>query len=284
MNFLLHIIAITAMSAPNILGFNMLFGRGKIFHFGPLGVSIVAAYTTFLVTMATGSYVLGIGCGFLLTCVVSAFFAWLSLRLDADGFGVMSIAVHLGLLAVVLNWSSVTRGALGIPRTPRFVFLDSTLDFALFSVFIATVWTLVLWKIDRGPFGRKLIALSEHEWHAKSLGIDRPQVHLLAFMIAGIGALLTNLQYHQYIYLVHPSDFGFPAFIFFVTVVVAGGPGSVRGCILSLILLSFLREGLRFIPMAPDVLGPLRLILFGGILFGAVYWRRDSLFPKQRTV
>ncbi len=159
MNFFLHIVAIIAMGAPNILGFNMLFGRGKIFHFGPLGVSIVAAYTTFLITMATGSYLIGILSGLVTTLLVSSFFAWLSLRLDTDGFGVMSIAVHLGLLAVVLNWSSVTRGALGIPRVPRFSFLDSTLDFALFSTVVAAVWMYILWRIDQGPFGRKLIAL-----------------------------------------------------------------------------------------------------------------------------
>jgi branched-chain amino acid transport system permease protein len=284
MNFLLHIIATTAMSAPNILGFNMLFGRGKIFHFGPLGVSLVASYVTFLTVMATGSYALGIALGLFSTLVVSAFFAWLSLRLDPDGFGVMSIAVHLGLLAVVLNWSSVTRGALGIPRIPRFFFLDSTFDFAVLSLCIALLWGAVLWKLDRSAFGRKLIALSEHDWHAKSLGIDRARTHTAAFLIAGIGALLSVLQYHQYLFLVHPSDFGFPAFIFFVTVVVAGGPGSVRGCIVSLVLLSLLREGLRFIPLAADVLGPLRLILFGLILFVAVWYRRDSLFPRQRTV
>ncbi len=284
MNFFLHIIVMIATTVPNVLGFNLLFGRGKIFHFGPLGVSIVAAYGIFLVTIATDSFTLGIAAGLLVVSLASAFFAWLSLRLDADGFGVMSIAVHLGLLAVVLNWSSLTRGALGIPRIPRFVFLDSTLDFALFSTVVAAVWSYILWKIDKGPFGRKLIALSEHEWHAKSLGIDRPQVHLIAFLLAGIGALLSNVLYPQYLYLLHPSDYGFPGFVFFVTVVVAGGPGSVRGCLLSLILLSFLREGLRFIPMAPDILGPLRLILFGLILYIAVYCRRDLLFPKQRTV
>ena len=106
MNFLLHLIAIIAMSAPNILGFNLIFGRGKIFHFGPLGVSVVAAYVTFITVMNTGSYAWGLGAGLLAVLAVSAFFAWLSLRLDPDGFGVMSIAVHLGLLAVVLNWTA----------------------------------------------------------------------------------------------------------------------------------------------------------------------------------
>ena len=284
MNFVYHVIAIIAMSAPNILGFNLIFGRGKIFHFGPLGVSIVAAYATFLTTMAFGSYPLGLVAGFAAAAIVSAFFAWLSLRLDADGFGVMSIAVHLSLLAVVLNWTSLTRGALGIPRVPRFPFLHSTVDFMIFSTIVAVLWAFVLWKIDRGTFGRKLTALSEHEWHAKALGIDRPFIHLIAFLIGGVGAMLTNVQYHQYIYLVHPSDFGYPAFIFFVTVVVAGGPGSVRGCMLSLVLISLLREGMRFLPLSANILGPVRLILFGVILFVAVWVRRDTLFPKQRTV
>src|SRR3989338_8468380 len=108
MNFVYHVIAIIAMSAPNILGFNLIFGRGKIFHFGPLGVSIVAAYATFLTTMAFGSYPLGLVAGFAAAAIISAFFAWLSLRLDAAGFGVMSIAVHLSLPAVVLHFTSLT--------------------------------------------------------------------------------------------------------------------------------------------------------------------------------
>ena len=284
MDFLLHVIAVTAMSAPNILGFNLIFGKGKIFHFGPLGVSVVAAYATFLVAIATGSFLTGLASGLLAVCVISALFAWLSLRLEPDGMGVMSIAMHLAILTVILNWSSVTRGALGIPRVPRFPFLDSTMDFALFSVLVAGVWNFLLWWLDRGPLGRKLTALSEHTWHAKSLGIDQRLVHLIVFLLGGIGALLTNILFHQYILLVHPSDFGFPAFIFFITVVVAGRPGSIMGCLVSLILLSALREGLRFVPLSASVLGPLRLILFGCILLGAVWWRRDTLFPKQRSI
>lgn len=284
MDFLYHIIAVTAMVVPNIFGFNLIFGRGKIFHFGPLGVSMIAAYGIFLSVIATGSFGWGMLIGSIAVALISLLFAWLSLRLDPDGMGVMSLAVYLGITAVVLNWTSLTRGALGIPRIPRFPFLHTTLDFAVFSSIIAVLWIYGMSKIDKGSFGRKLIALSEHEWHASSLGIDRALVHILAFIIGGIGALITNLQYHQYLYLVHPSDFGFSGFIFFVTVVVAGGPGSVRGCTIALILLSLLREGLRFIPFAPEILGPMRLILFGIILFVAVWVRRDTLFPKQRTV
>lgn len=284
MDFFWHIVALTAMWIPNPLGFNLIFGKGKIFHFGPIGVSVVTAYAMVIALTATESYLLALLIGLLAALTVSLFFWWLSLRLEPDGLGVITIAVHLALLAIVLNWSSLTRGALGIPYIPRFPFLESAPTFALFALLIATMWFLFLFFLDRSSFGRKLAALSEHEWHAKSLGIDRAQAHLWAFLIGGVGAFLTNMLFPQYIRLLHPNDFTFPVLVSTIMVVVAGRPGSVIGVTIATILITLLREALRFVPMAADVLGPLRLILFGLILFIAVYYRRETLFPQERRV
>jgi branched-chain amino acid transport system permease protein len=293
MAFFWHIVIMIAVGLPNILGFNLIFGRGKIFHFGPVGVSIAVAYGTFIPLMAGFSYPLALLIGLVTALVVSLIFAWLSFRLDADGLGVMSIAVHLGLLSVVLNWQSLTRGALGIPRIPRFSFLESLQHvlslssqetFALFSIAICCVWVFCVWLLDRGPFGRSLQALAEQPLNAAALGIQRVRVHAIAFAIGAVGALITNVLFHQYILLVHPSDFSFATLIFFVMVVVAGRPGSVRGTVIACILLTFLREGLRFVPLEASLIGPVRLILFGIILLLAVWWRRDVLFPPERGI
>jgi branched-chain amino acid transport system permease protein len=293
MTFFWHIVVTVAVSLPNILGYNLIFGRGKIFHFGPLGVSIAAAYGTFVPLMSGAGYPLSLLCGFACALLVSLVFAWLSLRLDPDGLGVMSIAVHLGLLSVVLNWQSVTHGALGIPRVPRFPFfqplqdllhLSPTAAFAVVSFTAFALFTLFVWWLDRGPFGRSLQALAEQPWNAAALGISKIRVHTAAFAVGALGALITNALFHQYIYLVHPSDFSFQSFIFFLMVVVAGKPGSVKGTVVAGVLLIVLREGLRFLPLQADLLGPLRLILFGAILFAAVWWRRDALFPPERRV
>src|SRR3989344_219037 len=270
MNFFWHIVIVIAVSLPNI-----------------------AAYGTFITLMNTESYLLGMLVGRTAALALSMIFAWCSLRLEQDGFGVISLAMHLGLLVVVLNFQSLTRGALGIPRVPRLpilgmmeqgVALSSMEAFVLLSVLLSVGWIAVVWWIDRGPIGRKLKALSEfHQW-AGALGVNRTRVHIIVFALGAVGALLTNVLFHQYLGLVHPNDFSFTAFIFFVTVVVAGGPGSVFGAILACILLVLLREGLRFVPLPADILGPLRLMFFGLILFTAVWWRRDTLFPKQRMV
>lgn len=284
MDFIWHIIAMTCMTIPHAIAYNLVFGKGKILHFGPIGVSLVASYVVVLTAIHTESFMASISLGIVAVTVLSLFLAWLSLRLDQDAFGVMTIAVHLSLLAVILNWNSFTRGALGIPGVPRFAFLSSVESFAIFAAIISALFVLGLRLIDKSAFGRQLQALAEHEWHAKSLGINRTRVHIAAFMVAGVGALATALLFPQYLAFLHPNDYQYPFLVFFITIIVAGNPGSVYGVLLSTILLTVLKEALRFLPLSSAVMGPVRLILFGVIMLAVVYWRRDTLFPKQRSI
>jgi len=285
MSFILHIIVIACMVIPVVLGFNLVFGKGKILHFGQEALSIVAAYTVWVLVMQYGiSLPLGIIAGSAMAVLAALLLAWLSFQLDLDGLGVMSIAFHLIVLAVVLNWQSVTRGALGIPKIPRSGPFQSLEAYALLSFIVAAAWVVFILWLDRGAFGRKLEALAEHSWHAESLGIRRKNIHTIAFLIAGLGALISNILFPPYLHLLSPNDYGFPAMIFFVIAVVAGGPGKVWGVVLATFFFVFLREGLRFVPLAPDILGPVRLMLFGLILFIAVWCRRESVFPPERKV
>src|SRR3989344_8185798 len=214
MDFLWHIVALLGTYFPSILGHNLVFGKGKILHFGPVGVSIISAYSSVIVLMATQSFLLSFVAGLFAALLVSLLFAWLSLRLDSDAFGVMTIAVHLAMLSIVLNWSSLTRGARGINDIPRLPFLDSVFDFALLSLVISILYTLWIWHIDRSAFGRQLAALSEHEWHAQALGIDKGKIHIGAFLISGVGISIVNFLFPQYLMLLYPNDYQFPAFVF----------------------------------------------------------------------
>ena len=273
------------MTLFTVMSYNLVFGRGKILHFGQLAFSLMGAYAFFVPLVRYdwpiwASLIIGIF-GVIL---VSLLFAWLSLRLETDGLGVMSIAVHLMFLSVVLNWQGMTRGALGIPGIPRLPFMESLEGFTVTVVILCGLWMTVLWYVGKGHFGRMLSALSEGQWPAASLGISRRSVHMIAFCISGLGAFLSNLTWHSYLRLLSPVDFGFPVMIFFVMVVVAGGAGSFRGCFLSTVILVSLKEGLRFLNLAPSVIGPLQLLLFGVILFTAVWVRRETVFPKQRVV
>ncbi|MBI3336894.1 branched-chain amino acid ABC transporter permease [Candidatus Peregrinibacteria bacterium] len=285
MSFLLHLITVTCILLPTIVGYNLVFGKGKIFHFGQIGLQILAAYPLWISIVLFDQYpIMGLLLGLISAFVAAWLLAWLSFRLDPDGLGVMSIAVHLSALNVVLNWQSVTRGALGVPGIPRWSFLADNVSFAIFVIVAVSVWCVFVWLLDRSAFGRKLQALSEHDWYAEALGISRKNVHIVAFLVAAGGALLTGVLLPQYLYLLSPTDFAFPAMIFVVMCVVAGKPGSMGGAILATALLMMLKEGLRLLPLSPGVVGPVRLLLFGLILLGAVWYRRDALFPPQREI
>ncbi len=284
MFFLLHLMSVIAIALPAQLGYTFVFGRGKILHFGPIGVSVVAAYGTFLTLNATGSFILGLCIGVLMAILFSLLFAWLSFRLDPDGLGVMSIAVYLTLFTIVLNWSELTRGALGLPRIPRLPFAESALSFTIVTSTICIAWVLFFLWLDRTKLARQVSALAEGEWYAKAMGISRVRAHLIAFLILGLTLASDNFFYAQYYHLLHPSDYYFPAFVSLLMITVAGKPGSTAGAIVATILLTVLKEGVRFLPFPTEVLGPLRLMLFGIILLAAVWIQRDTLFPKKRTI
>ena len=281
----MHIVIMTCLTLFPVLGYNIVFGKGKILHFGQEAQSLTAVYSIWvLVVQFQQPFILALLISVLLTIGMSLILAWLSFRLEPDGLGVMSIALHLSVLAVVLNWQSVTRGALGIPRIPRGVLPSSIEGYTLVVVLIGVAWYLLLRHLDNGSFGRQLAALSEHEWHAEATGIHRKRVHIFAFLLSGMGSIIASALYPPYIFLLGPSDYNFPHMIFFVMCVVAGGPGSLKGVTIATFLIMFLREGLRFTGLPPDILGPVQIMAFGIILFVAVCWRRDTLFPQQRTV
>ncbi len=284
MNYILYVITSASILIPLTLGYNLVFGRGKILNFGQIGVSIVAAYAFIIPLMATGSFTIGIVSGLLFTAIFSAFFAWLALRLESDAFGILTIAMHLSFYAVALNWSDLTRGALGIPAIPRMPGLESLPAFAAICIIIAVLWIAFMCIIDASPLGRALAALAESRVHAQSLGISRPRTYLLAFLVAGLGSTLSNILYPQFIGLLHPNDYRFDSLVFLIMVCVAGRPGSVKGVVLSTYVLVFLKEGLRFVPLPYGLIGPLRLVFFGLILIVAIYVRRKDLFPKPRTI
>ncbi len=284
MNYLLHILTMIGLSIPNILGYNLIFGRGKFLHFGPIATSLFSSYAMFLTLRETGNYLSAFFVGLLASLLLSSFFAWLALRLESDALGILTIAMHLALLSVVLNWSSLTRGALGLPQIPRITGMLSLPVFASVSIVIALLWIFFMVRVHRSWLGRELSALAENRAHAEALGINRARVTLSAFLIGGLGATITNTLYPQYIGLLHPNDYQFSNLIFFILCVVAGGPGSVRGVVISIVLLTSLQELIRFLPLPLGLIGPMRLLFFGLILIIAVYIRRKEIFPMQRSV
>ncbi|MBT3835130.1 branched-chain amino acid ABC transporter permease [Candidatus Peribacteria bacterium] len=284
MPFFIHILFVISNWIPSMLSHNVIFGKGKIFHFGPMGVAIISSYGIVITLKSTGSFALAFLVGLVCALLISAVFAWLSVKLEPDALGVITLAMHIAILNIAINWTSLTRGALGIPGVPRLSFFSSNTTLSITMAVVAVLWIIFMLYLDRSSFGRQISALAEHEWYAKSIGISKIKINLIAFFIYALGMTIVAFFSMQYLTILHPNDFMFPAFIFYITCELAGKPGSVLGVTLAIVLLTILKEGLRFMPIPTGLTGPLELIIFGVILFVAVWWRRDSVFPNTRSV
>lgn len=284
MSYFWHLATIVGMSLPGVLGYNLIFGRGKVLHFGPVGIGVVTAYAIFLTERVTHSFLIALPVGLVVYLAISALFAWMSLRLAGDALGILTIAMHLAFVAVVLNWTDLTRGALGLAQIRRMPGLESPQVFGIVSLVVGFGFALCMAWVDRSKLGRSLSALAENRFHAESLGISRVSAIFAAFLIGGLGSFLTNVLFPQYVQLLHPNDYAFRFLIFWLMCIVAGGPGNVFGVTLATVVLTLLQEGLRFVPLPFGLIGPIRLLMFGVILVVAVYVRRKELFPQPRSV
>ena len=268
---------------------NLTFGLGLLFNLAHIAVYAIGAYTTALLAVNLDqSFWVCVPASMLVSAVFALSIGGISLKLTHDYFAIGSLAFSAIVTALLINWKSLTRGVLGIPGIPRpelfgVDFYENANFLALISVFVFFAF-VVLWLVFNSRFARQLRAQSEHEHAAMALGIGLREVRNNSFIVSSMFAGLAGSFFAYYINYIDPSSFGLHEMVFVFSIVIIGKPGSFWGVALATIFLVLLPEPLRFIEMSPSILGPMRQLLYAVILFAVVYWKRESLFPVQRTV
>ncbi len=269
--------------------FNVVLGLGRLLNLGHVSFYALGAYTT---AIASTSYELQPSLAVPLSMLVPAFFAFavsgISLRLSEDYFAIGTLAFSAVVTAVLINWRSLTHGVLGISGIPRPAVpgMDTyqNINFLVLAASAACLSQLVLYFCFRSSFSRKLRAQSEHPYAASALGVDGAFLRTQATVISAVFAGLAGSLFAYYISYIDPSSFGLHEMVFIVSIAVVGRPGSFWGVTCATIFLVLLPEPLRFIEIPSSVLGPVRQMLYALILFAVVYWKRETLFPAERSV
>ncbi len=270
-------------------GLNVVFGFGGLLNLGHIAVYALGAYTTALLATELGKptwFCL------IASMVVGAFCALpmgaIALRLRGDYFAIGSLAFSAVVTAVLVNWKDVTHGVLGIPGIPRPVFFGVMLkerrQFRDFVIALNVIIGIFLFCFARSPLSRLLRAQRENVEAAQALGIEPRAVRQDAFLIASALAGLAGSLYSYHINYIDPASFSFSEMVFALSIVIIGRPGSIWGIIGATVLLVLLPEPLRALPLPSSVLGPMRQLIHALLLYGALWWRRKSLFPVERVV
>ena len=275
---LVGIYLILALSLQLALGYTGLINLGHIAFFA------VGAYVSALLTLNGTPFIIAI----ILAGIISAFFGFLlsipTNKLKGDYLALATLAFTFVVYAVTLNWTSLTRGPLGLPGIPKpLIFglsFSSNLSFLILTLIIVLAVYFIIKKLIDSPFGKVLEATRDNELATKVLGKNTFKIKSIALGTSAFFAGIAGSLYAHYITYIDPSSFTIMQLIPILCIVIIGGLASLKGTIIATIILILLPEPLRFIGFPSSVVGPMRQIIYALILLLILIYRPKGFFGK----
>ena len=282
--FFIHIAVIIVIYAILAVSLNVAVGYTGLLNLGHIAFFGIGAYTSALLTKNDVPYILALlASGFL-----ASLFGWLlskiTSRLKGDYLSLATLGFGFVVYAVMLNWSKLTRGPLGIAgiEKPNIFgwYLKGSGSYLIFASIIAAIVIFIIYKIIRSRYGRLLEAVRDDAIGAQALGKNIYKLKIQSLMISAFFAGIAGSLYAHYISYIDPSTFFISDIIIIFTIVIVGGLASLRGSVISAIIILGLPEMLRFVDLPSSMIGPMRQMMFAVILILILMFKPRGLFGK----
>lgn len=236
--------AILAMSLNLIAGVAGQISLGHIAFYG------IGAYTSALLCVNFG---ISVWVGILAAFVVSMLFGLLiaipTLKLSGGYLAILTMSFAEIIRLILLNWTSVTRGPMGILNIPKPSLFGYTIKssgaFLYLVLTVAIIVYIGLHNLIHSRFGRNLQALRDDEISSESMGINVYRYKVIAFVISTGVAGVAGALFASYMEFIDPSSFISDESTVILSMVVLGGMGNMNGSIIAAALLTILPEALR---------------------------------------
>ena len=210
--------------------------------------------------------------------------AW---RLKGDYFVLATLAFQSLVFSTLNNWArpgdplgtpfNMTNGSLGIAGIPRLqafhVVPITNLAFAGVAIGITFGLMVMVNRMAESPWTRLLRAMRDDELVVRGLGKSTHRAKLEALAIGSSLAAIAGALYASYVGFLDPSAGSLDQSILFLSMLIVGGSGNVIGPVVGALLLVALPEALRFLQVPDATAGPIRLLIYGGLLIAIVHAR-----------
>ncbi len=286
--YLIHIATSIAIYSVIIITQNMILGYLGILYLAHPAIYGIGAYTYTILLMKGVSFFPSIFAAGFVSMIVGILLALPTIKLRSHYIGMTTLA-FLGIThGVLINWTDLTRGALGIPGIPRPVILgfsfSSPLSFFLLVLTLCVLISYLLYKILHSPFSKVIEMIREDETAAISLGKNtikyKIQVFAITTFFGGImGGLLAS-----FIQFIHPNNYNMDQLILVLAMVIVGGMASFWGSILGAAIITLIPEMLRYLKLAPEIDGALRFAIFGLLIILFMLFKPNGLLGKRTNV
>ncbi len=256
------------------ISLNLIVGQAGLFSMAHGALLGIGAYAYALTTTNGGlSPIAAVAGAIIVTGAIGVLLAVLSVHLDVEQFAVTTLAFHLLVVNVMINWPSLTNGAYGVAQIPRIKIgiADPQLSLLIVTMLFAIATFFVYRRVARSGFGTLLMASASDPDMVRSLGGRVLLLLVAAFTAGSCGAGLAGALFAMQAGYIAPTLFELHLSVLILAMVILGGGRSVTGAAVGAVILISVPEALRFAAFSPVSAGPLRQVVLGCIIIAAIY-------------
>jgi len=192
----LHLVMEILVLSLFAVSLNLVMGYGGMISFGHAGFYGVGLYITagFLKnsTLAFPAVLLLASAGGAFCGLIVGF---LSVRLRAFYFAILTLAFGQLIWAIIFKWYSVTGGEDGMIGIPIPPFLSKEISLYFFILIVSAACIGLIYWIVNTPFGRVLSSIRENSERTESIGVSVDRHRLIAFVISTFFSALAGGLY-----------------------------------------------------------------------------------------
>ncbi len=236
---------ILALSLDFVIGY-----MGEV-SLGHAAFYAIGAYVSVILSVNFGTnYFIGAIAGALVAAGLGIFLAISVMHLSGTYTSIVTLGFFQVIMAIILNWTSVTRGAVGFSKIPDpsiFGFAFTLDNGGIYYLAFAYVLLTMLYTrlIMQSKTGRAIVSIREDEMAAKLMGINTNRYKMLTYAMSAFFAGLAGSLYGHMMGFMNDKTFTYDMCVAALSIVILGGMGTMRGMVVGTILISPLAEVLR---------------------------------------
>lgn len=257
------------------LSVTLVTGTAGQTSLGQAGFLAIGAYTSALLTQRLHwSFELSLLVAAGVSAILGTLLILPAFRLRAAYIAIATLAIGEIVNQVILNWTDLTNGPMGITNLtpPSFLGWQAIRPYEIYwyTLVLLLLVSLLQWQLMRSPLGRTWRALRDDEVAAQAFGVELNRYKTLVFLvsafIAGLSGAVTG---HMYTYISHET-FTNTTSILVLTMVILGGMGNLLGAVIGAVALTVLPELFRG-------LADYRYLIYGLALLLLIRFRPQGL-------
>ena len=250
----MSIYTIVVIALNLAIGFTGLINLGHMVFFG------IGAYASAILTLHGIPWYVAVFVAGAIASVFGIIIAAITTRLKGDYVAMVTLGLVFIAIAVSRNWIELTRGALGLPGVPKII--ANNFHYMLLTLAIAALCIFIFYKIIKSETGKIFQAIRDDETAAAILGKNTYYYKILSMAISTFFAGIAGSLFVHHINFIDPTIFDVQFFVLILTMLIAGGLGSLLGSIIGVLIISVLAELMRFVVINPSIIGTFREMLF----------------------